>query len=276
MLEHQDEALDGRRDVALPPGEGGEQLLGLGNGATETILKTMTPGVALGLDQLSDVGGILDRLLLVPASRVLGEQLVTLEDADPFDVGEDRHGAAHVLVGHRVFVGVETHIGRASHPGLDDLVGRKRLVGHGQEQRPLLVVGLLDGAPTIPRPPSVIGEIHRPLDGGLVEVFERPVVAQGEKGGPQITDGTLDAPLLVAAPRCHGPGLESVVVRQLQEAGMEEDRVAPPFEHDAFEVVVEPDSGDAGEEPRRPDVAVEEAGETGVVVENGRRGAANS
>lgn len=75
-----------------------------------------------------------------------------------------------------------------------------------------------------------------------------------------VANGALDAPLLVAPRDGHGAWLEAVVGRQLEEHGVEANRVTAALEDGALEIVVEQHAGHAAEGGERVDVATEEEG----------------
>ena len=60
-------------------------------------------------------------------------------------------------------------------------------------------------------------------------------------------DVALDAPLLIPAGDGHRARLEAVVGGEGEEFGVEPDRVAHAFEHDALEVVVQQGPGQSAE-----------------------------
>ena len=78
--------------------------------------------------------------------RVLGEDVLALDDAQPIGVGQHGQDAAHLCMGHRVVVLVEPDIGRLVDADLDPLDDRIRIVGQAQQQRRLFGEDLADAA----------------------------------------------------------------------------------------------------------------------------------
>jgi len=96
-------------------------------------------------------------------------------------------------------------------------------------------------------PASLVGNRVAPLQSLGVEIVDIVEAAPREERSAHIADPAFHASFLVAAPDCHRPGLESIVPRELDEALVEDDRVAHPLDDGALEVVVEDDARDAAE-----------------------------
>ena len=60
-----------------------------------------------------------------------------------------------------------------------------------------------------------------------------------------VSDGALDAALLVAASDRDRAGFVAIVPGKAQQRGMEADRVAAPLQHGALEIVIEQDTRNA-------------------------------
>jgi hypothetical protein len=164
-----------------------------------------------------------------------------------------------VRVRDRVVVEVEADVGGLAYVDDDALLGRVGVGRQGEQLAALLGEELADGAPTILGARSISGDPLRPGERLGVEVVEVGVGARGEEVVADVADGALDAPLLVASRRGDGAGQVVVVGRQLEQGGMEADRVAGALEHGALEVVVEQHARDAAEEVEGVDVPANEA-----------------
>ncbi|XXU09723.1 hypothetical protein WMF40_10900 [Sorangium sp. So ce854] len=93
-----------------------------------------------------------------------------------------------------------------------------------------------------------------------VEIVEAGVGPGLEEGLADVADGALDATLLVAACDSDGARLEAVMRREIQQHGVEPDRVAVALDDGALEVVVEQHARDTAEVGERLDVPAHEEG----------------
>ena len=92
-------------------------------------------------------------------------------------------------------------------------------------------------------------------------------VAGCEEGQADILDGTFAAAFFIAAGNRDGTRLEAVVPGEAQQAGMEADRIATPFQHRALEIVVEQDTRNAAPGGERRDVTTEKILHPGIEEE---------
>ena len=79
-----------------------------------------------------------------------------------------------------------------------------------------------------------------------------------------VSDGALDAALLVAARDRHGARFVAIVPGEAEQGRMEADRVAAPFQHRALEIVVQQDTRNALPRGEGGDVAAQEVLHPGV------------
>src|SRR5690606_13257166 len=89
------------------------------------------------------------------------------------------------------------------------------------------------------------------------------IVQVGEASGGKETfarkaDRALDAALLIAAGDRDRSRLKAIPRRQLEQRGMEADRIANAFEHRTLEVVIEALTRDALEEVECLDMTIQE------------------
>ena len=103
-----------------------------------------------------------------------------------------------------------------------------------------------------------MGELVAPAGGLPVAILQGGEDAAGPVGVAHVTDGSLDAALLVAGADLAGTRLEVIVRGQLQQAGIEAHLRAAPFQHGALKVVVQKDARRAAEEGQGAGMAVEE------------------
>ena len=96
------------------------------------------------------------------------------------------------------------------------------------------------------------------------EVRERP---SRKEAIPDITDGALDATLLIAAGDGDWPWLIAVMSGELEDFGVEADRRALPLQDGAFEVVLQKNPRDPYEGIEGRPVGPEEVGHPGIEAE---------
>src|SRR5208282_6303950 len=117
---------------------------------------------------------------------------------------------------------------------LDDGIG---IVGQAEQQWRLLGEDLADAAGGVFRAAAITGQAAAPGVGLRVEVIEVGERAGGEEGVAHEPNGFFHAALLVAAGDRDGAGLVTVMPGEVEQDGVEADRVAVTLEHGAAQVV---------------------------------------
>lgn len=95
-----------------------------------------------------------------------------------------------------------------------------------------------------------------PCESLAIEPIERGEGTGGEERVAQISDGTFDAALFIAASGTTGASGEMVVAAEFEQAGVKVDSLAVSFEDDGLEIIVEAGSDDATKVAEGVDVAL--------------------
>src|ERR1700680_1292388 len=130
---------------------------------------------------------------------------------------------------------------------------------------PPLQVSLLDGAAAIVGRGAAGGDLPAPAVGLAIEGLEIETTAEGKECRAQIADRALDSPLFVAAAGSDRPRVETVMIGEREQTGVEADRFARALEHGTLEMVIEQMAGNAAEAGKGSDVSRQKAGQAGVV-----------
>ena len=125
----------------------------------------------------------------------------------------------------------------------DTLDQRIGIVRQCQQSRRFGRKDLADAETVLSRTAPIRRDPVAPGLGLNIEILHIGEVAGGEEAVAHIADGALDAALLVAASHRHGAGFVTIISGELDQGGMEPDGVAVAFQHRAFEIVVQKDSG---------------------------------
>jgi len=110
-------------------------------------------------------------------------------------------------------------------------MGRQR-----KQARALLFKGLSDSERGIIGPAAIERHLISPFESLAIESVERSEGTSGKEGIAQITDGSFDTALFVAASRATGASGEMVVAAEFEQAGMKADGLAVSFEDDGLEI----------------------------------------
>ena len=153
------------------------------------------PGAFVGLERL-DVAGLLDLRAAVVAAPVRGDDGAAIEDAYSLDGGEYLEGAAHVGVRDGVVVQVEAYVGGLVGVHDDPLGSRERLIGQGEQMRPLGLEALAHRAAAILRAGPLGRLAGAPGERLGVQILQIGEASRGEEAFPNKADGALDAPLI--------------------------------------------------------------------------------
>ena len=117
---------------------------------------------------------------------------------------------------HRVVVQIEAHIGGLANLDLHALLGRKGVLGQGQEPRLFLQEGLAHREARVLGTGPVRGRAQAPGFGLGVEVVEILPAAGGKEAVADVPNGPFHPALLVAAGHRHRAWLEAVMGGELQ------------------------------------------------------------
>ena len=178
----------------------------------------------------------------------------------------DSQGSAHAGVRDRVIVQIKAHIGRLADRNGLDLMGRKGVVRQGQKTLALLGKGVTDRQRFIFRATALTGRSGGPgvrLDVEIIHILE---ATAGEEGIADVTDGTLDAPLLVSPGNRHRPWLKAIVTGQCQERRVEANDRTLAFQYRALQIVIQRDSRTAAPGSKGIDMAAQEVLHVGAEV----------
>ena len=170
-------------------------------------------------------------------------------------------------VGNGVVVPVEARVGGFAHLHLEALLGRERVLGQGEQMRLLLGEERAHAARAIFRTGPIGGRALTPGPGLSVQIVQIAEAARGEEGVACESNRALDSTLLISARHRHRAGLEAVVGSQLQQPGVEMDRIARALEHRAAKIVVEQDPGHGIEPGERLDMSVDEVAHRRAQIE---------
>ncbi len=121
-IEEAHEARDGAAEAAPALGDTVQQVLALGDSVEEAVGCPGTRCGPLAGHQLGHVAGVFDLLAAIPGPGVGSDQVVAIEEAHAVLGGQHKELAAHLGVGHRVVVAVETDVGGLAHRQNDDPV----------------------------------------------------------------------------------------------------------------------------------------------------------
>ena len=226
-------------EIGAAFGGADQQDLAGGSRLREAVRGAMLVSCAFLLDQPLDVGDILDLRALVVAAPVAGEHLGAVDDAHLVWIGENGQSAPDVVVGNRVIVQVEADIGRLADSDRDMFEQRRRIVGQRQQASHFLSEHLADRAVRFIGAASVGGRAVAPDLGLGIEVIEIFEASGSKKRIAGVSDGALDATFFVTARDRHGARFIAILPGKAQQGRMETDRVAAPFQHHAFEIVVQ-------------------------------------
>jgi len=138
----------------------------------------MRPGFAF--DQRIEVRRVLDLLAPVVAARVRSHDALSIEDANPVGIGQDRQRLAYQGVGHRVVIEVEAYIRGLAHRDRDPFLQGPGVVRRGEQAGLLLGKGVPRRQGSIVRAEPVVGLAKTPRLGLAVEVGQVGVGARGE------------------------------------------------------------------------------------------------
>ena len=119
-----------------------------------------------------------------------------------------------------------------------------RVVGQRQQANRFLGEHLADRAVRFVGTAPVGGRAVAPDLGLGIEVIEIFEAAGSKEAIAYVSDGALDATLLIAARDRHGARFIAIMPGKAQQGRMEADRIAAPFQHHAFEIVVQVGHGE--------------------------------
>ena len=107
-------------------------------------------------------------------------------------------------------------------------------------------------------PAPLMRDLIAPQPGLAIAFGQRGEGAAGPERIAHIADGAFHAPFLIARAHLARPWREVIVRAQLDQAGMEQNLIAAPFQHGALEIVVENHARLAGPGFKRMHVAAQE------------------
>ena len=248
---------------------GGAEQQGLAgrDGLDQPIGRAVMACPALGFDECIEMSLFLDPFAAVVAARVLGEDVLALDDAQPIGVGQHGQDAAHLCMGHRVVVLVEPDIGRLVDADLDPLDDRIRIVGQAQQQRRLFGEDLADAAGGVFGTAAITGRAAAPGVRLGIEIVDAGERAGGEEGVADKAYGAFDATLFVPAGDRDGARFVTIVGGEFEQGRIEADRVAVTFQHGAAQIVIQDDPGHALPRREGGEMAAQEIFRAGIEEE---------
>jgi hypothetical protein len=204
--------------------------------------------------------GLLELLATIPRAQVGGDNVVSLGDAQRFEVCEDDERPLCPVVRDRIIVEIEADVRCFADFDFDfdTLVSWKWLRGQREQEAALVLERLTDGALAVLDPGTIDGGGGSPLGGLLIEIGEVSEGASREERLADVTDGALDAIFFVTSGDGDGPWLEPVVRRYCEQGRVETARVAVSIENSTLEIVVEQDTRHTAEVRERLDVPAHE------------------
>jgi len=189
------------------------------------------------------MAGIFHLLLFVIATIMGGDHLRAIDDPYLSGSGRDGECLSDMGVRNAVVITFKAGVGGLANGDLQPFFGWIWVVRQGKQQRLLLCKGLAHGDGSV----LWAGTVHRPVItpgfGLPVQVIQicpftcRPEVI------PHITYGTLYPSLLITTGYRNWTRLKAVVGGELQQGGMEPDRLTLTLQYCAFEVVIEKHPG---------------------------------
>ena len=124
---------------------------------------------------------------------------------------------------------------------------RRRVVGQRQQAQRLVGEYVAHRAVRFARTAPVGGQAATPVVGLGIEIVEIGEAARGEEGARHVADRPLDPALLVAARHRDRPRFEAILASKGEQARVEADCIAAPFQHRTLEIV---DSSTRGTPPQ--------------------------
>ena len=205
----------------------------------EAVATTVLARVSLVVTEALEVEGIFELRFALPRASVSRYFDISVEDTHDRIGGNEREWPTHELMRNRIVVGVEAEIrGFARADGADE-IARERMGRERQEDGALLGQCGLDGALfDVTGHDAYVSDVSGPIVELSIEVFERMKGARGEERLTNISNGALDAALLVAACLCDGPGSKVIVPCELEQSRMKANDVANALEHCSLEIVI--------------------------------------
>jgi hypothetical protein len=183
LVKQSEEPRGGAAEVSAVDGDLFEERHGVRACDGESSPSSMLACVSLVVGKASEVLFLLDGLAALVAARMVSDDGVAVEDANPDLGGDEGQGLSDESVRDGVVVGVEADIGSFPRGNGADKVAGKGVRGRRQEPRPLEVEGGRDGALV-----DVAWDDARMRDGVDplvklgVEMLERVEGPGGEKG----------------------------------------------------------------------------------------------
>ena len=221
-------------------GEGLDEGGGVGAETAEAIAPAQLVRGPLHGRERREVGGVFDDLAVIVRADMVGELRGAIDEPDGVFIGDERERAADGLVWDRVVVAVEADVGGFSRrDGAHERAG-KWVLREGQQAGLFLGEGLCDRpSRRIPRDGTAVRRLGDPRRELSIQIGDIRKPPGREEGVPEVLDGSLDFPLLIAPVRRTRFRGEVIVSRQLQEAGVVADVIAHAFEDDALQIVVQ-------------------------------------
>ncbi len=152
----------------------------------------VSSGPAFVSEELLEMLRIEDLLAPGVRARVLGEELLAIEDPHPMLAGEERDGPLHMTVRHRVVVEVETHDRRLSDLDLHSQIGFDVVSGKLKQSRPFLGQGAFHGSLSVLRPGSALRPLA-PFQDLPIQTIQIAHRSGAEERASQEADCALDA-----------------------------------------------------------------------------------
>ena len=247
-----------RPQIRSPASSLDKQLPALRNRPRQPVGPPVQTGLMLLFDQGREMRRLLDALPPVVAAPVCRQHRLAIDDTHPERVGDHRQGLLYVLRRHRIVVQVEAHIGRLADLHRHLFIGRIRMLRQRQKMCRFQGEGFAHAQGRVLGATPVSRLSRTPGLGLRIEVRQIEEGATGEEGFANIANGPFHAPLLIPSRDRHRARLVAIMAGELQQGGIEADRLPLSLEDGALQVVVQQHSRQAPPGAKRPDMAAQE------------------
>jgi hypothetical protein len=191
------------------------------------------------------VGRIQDQLMAIITTAMPRDFIAAVENAHGYFRGYENERTADGAGWNGVVVEIETDVDGLARLHGQDEIGFEPMRRQRQKAGFFLLKDLLNASRVITRPGAAMSDFVAPSESLAVEVFERGKEARREKRVAHVSDGSLDAALLVARAHLTRTRGKVVMGTKFEQSRMEVDLVAPTFQYGAAKIVVQNDPGQA-------------------------------
>src|SRR5262249_27222478 len=138
-----------------------------------------------------------------------------------------------------VIVEIKTHVDGFACADSFYAVGIETMLRQRNQARLFLGEDLIDSAIVLLRPAPLMRYLIAPQPCLPIAFGQRGETAAGPEGVADVANGALHASLLVTGADLTGLRFEMIVRREFDQTRIEENLIATPLQHGAFEVVIQ-------------------------------------